>query len=200
MLSLVAACASSPQTTTTQALSSSADAPYDKVLVVALFEAFDARRYLEKEIIAQLADRGVEGIAMTSMSDSRTIINRDTVVDRVQKTGADAVLVTQLVSYEAEGEIKGARPEATYNFRPTYWYNVFEVELTEYTEPDYTQFTNQIALATDVFSAQTQQKVWSMSSDWEIKEGLQPGRDYTAFVGEAKSIVDAAARAKVIGR
>jgi hypothetical protein len=108
--------------------------------------------------------------------------------------------VTQLVSYEAEGEIKGARPEATYNFRPTYWYNVFEVELTEYTEPDYTQFTNQIALATDVFSAQTQQKVWSMSSDWEIKEGLQPGRDYTAFVGEAKSIVDAAARAKVIGR
>jgi ABC-type branched-subunit amino acid transport system substrate-binding protein len=195
---LVAACAGGPQVSSTQPVSAAADAPYGNILVVALFDSFDARRYLEQEIVKELAKRGVEATAMTASTDTRTIINRDTVVDRITRSGADAVLVTQLVSFEAQGKAKDANPEATYIFRPTYWYNVFEVDLEEYVEPQYVQWTNELALSSDLFSAASREKVWAMQSDWKFKKKLEPGMDYSVIVDEAKAIVRAAERNKLL--
>jgi hypothetical protein len=53
----------------------------------------------------------------------------------VEKIDADAVLVTQLASLESKGTVKDMNPQATYNFRPTYYYNVWSVDLEEYVEP-----------------------------------------------------------------
>lgn len=200
VLSLLgAACETGPQISSTQAVSPTADLPYGNILVVALFESFDARRYLEKEIVAKLEERGVAATAMTSMTDTRTIINRDTVLDRVERTGADAVLVTQLVAFESRGKEKDARPQATYNVWPTYYYNVFAVQLTEYVEPEYIEFTNSIALSSDMYSVQSQERIWAVNSDWEFKEGLEPGRDYSKIVEEAEAIVRAADRDGLLG-
>lgn len=195
---LTAACAGGPQVSTKQPVSAAADAPYGNILVVALFESFDARRYLEKEIVKQLAEIGVEATAMTATTDTQTIINRDTVIDRIEQSGADAVLVTQLVAFETRGKAKDANPQSTYNVRPTYWYNVFEVELTEYVEPQYVEWTNELALSSDMFSAATREKVWSIQSDWNFKKKLEPGMDYSVVVDEAKAIVRAAERDKLL--
>jgi hypothetical protein len=195
---LIAACAGGPQVSSTQPVSAAADAPYGNILVVALFDSFDARRYLEKEIVKQLAEIGVEATAMTATTDTRTIINRDTVIDRITRSGADAVLVTQLVSFEAQGKAKDANPEATYIFRPTYWYNVFEVDLEEYVEPQYVEWTNELALSSDWFSANSREKVWTMQSDWKFKKKLEPGMDYSVIVDEAKAIVRAAERNRLL--
>ncbi len=195
---LIAACAAGPQVSTTQPVSAAADAPYGNILVVALFDSFDARRYLEKEIVKQLAEMGVEASAMTATTDTTTIINRDTVVDRIERSGADAVLVTQLVAFETRGKAKDANPEATYIFRPTYWYNVFEVDLEEYVEPQYVEWSNELALSADMFSAATREQVWSIQSDWNFKKKLQPGMDYSVVVDEAKAIVRAAERDKLL--
>lgn len=194
-----AGCAGGPKVSTTQAVSAD-DAPYRHILVIALFDSFDARRWLEKEVVDELTESGVRATPMTSMSDTRTIINRDTVLDRVARTGADAVLVTQLVTFESTGKSRDARPEATYNVWPTYWYNVFEVQLTEYAEPPLMQWTNELKLSSMVYSAATRERVWSINSDWKIKERLEPGstRDYSVIVEEAESIVRAARRAGVI--
>jgi hypothetical protein len=192
-----AGCASKPQVITTKEITA-ADAPYRNVLVIALFESFDVRRYLEKEILADLAAAGVEATAMTSMTDTRTIINRDTVIDRAERTNADGVLVIQLISLETTGKQKDANPDATYIFRPTYYYNVWSVDLTEYVEPPYMQFTDQLALSSEMYSAQSAERAWSIRSDWTIKEQLQPGTDYKLFTETAKSIVDAALDDKVV--
>jgi hypothetical protein len=195
---LIAACAGGPQVSSMQPVSAAAGAPYGNILVVALFDSFDARRYLEKEIVKQLAEIGVKATAMTASTDTRTIINRDTVIDRITRSGADAVLVTQLVSFEAQGQAKDANPEATYIVRPTYWYNVFEVELEEYVEPQYVQWSNELALSSDLFSATSREKVWAMQSDWKFKKKLEPGMDYSVVVDEAKAIVRAAQRSKLL--
>lgn len=189
-----AGCASKPQVTSSQTAATAAGAPYEKILVITLFDSFDVRRYLEREIVKQLEQHGAEGVAMTSMSDTRTIINRDTVIDRVAQSGADAVLVTQLVSFESTGKARDARPEATVIFRPTYYYNVWSVEQTEYVEPPYVQFTDEISLASELYSAESREQVWSVSTDWTIKEQLQPGTDYSLFIEEAKAIVGAVRR------
>ena len=117
-------CASGPKVTTVQELAESADAPYENILVVALFESFDVRRYLEEEIVGQLSELGVKAVASTSMMSTKTPVTRTTFADMVEKLDSDAVLVTHLVSLKTGAKMQDMNPQSTYNIRPTYYYNV----------------------------------------------------------------------------
>jgi hypothetical protein len=186
MLALCA-CAGT-QITRVQPLSETADAPYGNVLVVSLFKSFDTRRYLEREIVKQLEARGVKAIASTSMMDTRTPVTRDTFLAMVDSQRADAVLVTQLVNVETEAKLKDARAESTYNIRSTSYYNVWDVEATEYTEPQYMQFNHEIVLGTQLYSAATQEPVWAIESKTKISMNYEARRDVSVVADEAKAI------------
>ena len=186
----LAACSAGPQVTTAQELAEDADAPYEKVLVIALFSSFDSRRYLEDEIVRHLAELGTEAVASTSMMNTKTPLTRQTFVAMVDEIDADALLVTQLVSLETTVEVKNMRPETTYNFRPTYYYNVWSVELTEYTEPQALEFDNILRLATQVYSVRDRDAVWAIESKTKIVQRFDNMQDYSIFVDEAKAIVE----------
>ena len=188
---LIGACASSgPQVKTVQTLTPSAAAPYQKVLVISLFSSFDTRRYLETEIVKALAAKGVTGVASTTMMDSRDPAVRETFIKMVDEIGADAVLVTQLVNLESVGTVKDMRPEATHNFRPTYYYNVWSVELAEYVEPPSVEFDISLALASQVLSVEKATTIWAIESKSQINQGVEQGPDYKIFIAEAAGIVD----------
>ena len=125
---LLGACAGGMRISTIQKVPASADTPYEKVLVIALFGSFDPRRYLEKEIVLQLAELGTKAVASTTMMDSTTPVIRQTFVAMVEKIDADAVLVIQLTNLKTVGTEKTRRPETTYNVWPTYYYNVWQVD------------------------------------------------------------------------
>ena len=186
---LVAACSSSTQVVKVQDLSDTADAPYHKVLVVALFEKFEPRRYLEDEIVKQLSGRGVQAVASTSMMDTTTPVVRKTFVDMVGKVGADAVLVTHLLNLESTSKEVNMRPEATRNFWPTYYWNVFTTELTEYVEPPGVEFQHSLALATEMYSVGTKKPVWAIQTHSKIQQDFDHLRDYSIYVNEAAAIV-----------
>jgi hypothetical protein len=145
---ILGACASGPQVTKTLDVVESADAPYQKFLVITLLSLFDSRRYLEDEVVKQLSELGSDAVASTSMMNSRTPVTRQTFLAMVDKIGADAVLVTQLASLKSKGTVKDMNPEATINIRPTYYYNVWSVEQTEYVEPQAVDFEHSLVLTT----------------------------------------------------
>ncbi len=184
----LAACSSAPQVSKVQTVSEATDAPYDKVLVIALFESFDARRYLEKEIVTILADRGVNAVPSTSLMDTRTPATRQTFLAMVDELQSDAVLVTQLASLDTTAKMKDMNPEATYNFRPTWYYNVWSVEQTEYIEPQQMQLKHELVLATQLYSTRTQEPVWAIEAKSKIKVNYDQYRDYSIFVTEATAI------------
>jgi len=189
----LAACAGR-QVTTIQPLGESADAPYANVLVVSLFDSFDRRRILERALVKQLAERGVRAVASTSRMNTRTPLSRSTFVAMVDELGSDAVLVKQLVDIETEGKLQTRRPDATYNFGPTRYYNVWSVELTEYREPPTVAMKDTVALATQVYSVETKEPVWGIESKVTIKKNLDDPMDYSLITGEAESIVGHLAR------
>lgn len=182
------ACASGPTVTTVQELSESAGAPYDNILVVSLFKSFDVRRYLEKEIVTELSARGVHAVASTSMMDTRTPVTRQTFVGMVEKLGSDAVLVTQLVTLETRGKLTDMNPQATINVRPTYFYNVWSIEQTEYVEPQAMELTHTLALSTELHSVRDRAPVWAIESRSRIVQDFDHTQDYSVFVDEAKAI------------
>jgi len=185
---VLGACASGPQITTVQELPESADAPYDNILVVSLFESFDTRRYLEKEIVGQLSELGVKAVASTSMMDTRTPVTRKTFADMVEKLDSDAVLVTQLVSLNTGAKMQDMNPQSTHNLRSTYYYNVWSVELTEYVEPQSLELTHQLVLATQLYSVLNKEPVWAIESKSKIVQDYDHRQDYSVIVDEAKAI------------
>ena len=200
LLALMLASCAGTQTTVTNPLSETADAPYEKVLVVSLFSSFEARRWLETEIVKALSEQGVEAVRSTSMMNTRTPVVPQTFIDMVNEIGADALLLTQLTSLAAEVEQKSARPKATYNYWPTYYWNVFEVEVTEYTEPPRLNVEHSLVLATQVFSVASREAVWGMDSRSKFVEVEEDGLDYQIFVNEAKGIVRNLVRDGLIAR
>ncbi len=184
----LAACSMGPQVTTTQRVSESVDAPFKKILVIALFDGFDPRAYLEKEVVLKLAEFGTDAVASTTMMNSRTPVTRATFIAMVDEINADAVLVTQLSSLETKATVKDMRPEATVNFRPTYYYNVFSVETTEYVEPQSVEFEYDLVLATELFSVREREGVWAIKASSRFVMDHDQTSDYSVYVDEAKAI------------
>ena len=178
----VAACSTGPQVTTTQKFAESTNAPYENLLVIFLADKFDSRRYLETEVVKKLAENGTQAVASTSMMDSRTPKTRQTFLAMVEKTGADAVLVTQIANLQSEGTVVDMNPEATYNFRPTYYYNVWSVDLQEYKEPQAVDFEHSLALATQLYSVSSKDVVWAIESHSNIKQAFDQGPDYSIYI------------------
>ena len=182
------ACAAAPQVTRMDAPSPSDAGPYEKVLVVSLFESFDMRRYLERELVAQLSALGTEAVASTSMMNSQTPVVPQTFIDMVKEIGADSVLVTQLTDLESKAKEVNTRPEATYKVEATYYYNVFSVEHTEYTEPPEIRMEHDVTLLAELISVQTREPVWAIQTHSKIVLKSEMERDYSAYVDEAKTI------------
>ncbi len=185
---LLSACAAGTQVTRVQDVSETADTPYKKILVIALLSSYDGRRYLEKEVSLQLAELGTDAVASTTMMDTMTPVTRKTFVAMVDKIGADAVLITQLLSAETDATIKTARPEATYNFRPTYYYNVWSVDLTEYVEPPGVEYAHSLALATQLYAVSTREAVWGIEAKFKIIQEIDQAWSYSVFPDQAKVI------------
>ena len=196
---MVAGCAGT-QVTRVQALSESADVPYRKILVVALLDSFDARKYLESELVTQLSQRGVDAVASTSMMTSRDAATRRTVVAMVDDVEADAVLVSQLASVASDVKVKDMRPEATYNFRPTYYYNVWSVELTEYVEPQSVAVGHSIVLASQLYSVSVRDAVWGIEAKFRIAQNIDQYWDYAVFPEQAEAVATHMSRDGLIAR
>ncbi len=182
------ACSMGPQVTRTQDVSESADTPYRKILVITLLSSFDSRRYLEDEVVRQLAELGTDAVASTSMMNTKTPVTRQTFLAMVEKIGADAVVVTQLVSLASKGTMKDMNPQSTHIFRPTYYYNVWSVELTEYVEPQAAKFEHSLVLATQLYSVLNHEAVWAIESKSKIVQDFDEVKGYSIIVDEAKAI------------
>ena len=197
---LVLSACSATQTTRVMPLADDADAPYSKVLVIALFESFDSRRYLEDDIVREIKARGADAVASTSLMNTKTPVTRETFLAMVDAEQADAVIVTRLVNLETQAKMKDASPEATYKVSPTYYYNVFSVELDEYVAPQNLQLKHSLVLATEIYSAATKEPVWGIESTTKLTMNYDDRGDLSVVVDEAKSIANHLAGDGLIAR
>ena len=112
----------------------------------------------------------------------------------------DAVLVTQLLGGESSFKARDRRPESTYNIRPTYYYNVWNVELAEYSEPKGLEAEHGLTMATQVFSVSTKEPVWTIETRSKLKRNIDQQFSGTSVEAEAKAIVGAMSRDGLLAR
>lgn len=197
----LAACSMGPQITRTRDVPESADSPYQNILVIALFSKFDSRRRLEREVVKSLSGLGIDAVASTSLMNAKTPATRETFLAMVQELDSDAVLVTQLVSIASKAAMKdSASPAATYHIRPTYYYNVWEIEQAEYVEPQSLKVKSSLVLATELYSVLSRDAVWAIESKSKIVQTGGSEENYTVFLDEADAIVTHLSRDGLLAR
>ena len=191
---VLTACSSLPSVSVRQPVADRTELPFGKVLVVALFDTFDPRHYLEQEIVDRLVANGTDAVRSTSMMDSRTPVVPQTFIDMVAEVGADSVLLIQLTGLRSVSSEEDASPEATLNYWPTYYFNVFEVQLTEYVEPPRINIEHTLVLATQMFSVASREPIWGIESRSIFTEIQEDGLSYSIYEDEAEAIVRAMRR------
>lgn len=195
---LVSACATGPQVTTVQPLEKTADAPYSNVLVILLAKSFDARIMFEDAVVDELEKRGVRAVASTSLMNVGTPAVRDTFIAMVESLNSDAALVTQIASHESSMKMKDMNPEVSYNYAPTYYWNVWNVEQVEYVEPQGLNVTHDLVLATQLFSVRDLKPVWTIESRTELLDAFDRRGDLSIIFDEAQSIVSHLSRDRAL--
>ena len=186
---MLSACAG-PKVTRVQPVPATADVPYENLLVISIFDSFDARRYLEDQIVKQLSERGVKAVASTSLMNTKTPMVRETFLAMVEAQQSDAVLVTQLTGFTSSTKVIDDSPEATRIIRPTYYYNVWNVELTEFVGPQDLQSKHSIVLSSQVYSVSSKRPVWAIESSTKLTRDHQNRGDVSFIADEAKAIVN----------
>ena len=164
--------------------------PYDNLLIIALLGQYESRKRLERAIVDELAERGVSAVASTSQMKTTTPMTRPNYLKIVEAQNPEALMIIQLRDSEASIELKeSASPEATYNVTPTWWFNVWEVELTEYREPKSPELTGSYLLLTEVYEVATRERVWAIRSTGGITGGVSIAANYMAFLDEGAAQV-----------
>ena len=197
---VLSACSTMPSVTKIQKLPDTADAPYDNILVIALLASYTSRKGLERQVVSQLAERGTKSVASTSMMKTTTPMTKENYLAMIDEIGADAVLISRLVDLQTGVAIQDASPEATYNIRPTYYFNVWDVNLTEYIEPPFVGIEGTYVLATQVYSVSIRDAVWALESTADFEQDISVPRPYLVYLDEATSIVHHLSRDGVIAK
>ena len=133
--------------------------------------------------------------------DTKTPVTRETFRAMLEELDSDAVLVTQLVDIESQETMtESASPEASLKVRPTYYFNVWEVELKEYVEPQSLQVESSFVLATQLYSVFSEDAVWAIESKSKVVESGGPRENYLVFLDEGEAIVKYLWRDRLIAR
>ncbi len=84
--------------------------------------------------------------------------------------------------------------------RPTYYYNVWSVDLQEYKEPQAVNFEHSLALASQLYSVSAKDVVWAIESQSNFKQAFDKGPDYSIYVKEAEAITSHLLRDGLVAR
>jgi uncharacterized protein YbjQ (UPF0145 family) len=172
---LIAACA------TTELTAVWKDPSYQKrpakIMVIGVSRNPVNRRIFEDEFVAQLKARGTGAIASyTVLPDSKQANREDIIAAKVKEMGADAILITRLVSKKiVQTYVPGtayAVPSYPYHYRPppaySTWPNYYGYGYRYMYTPGYIAEDEYAVIESNLYEAKSDKLVWAASSETGI--------------------------------
>ena len=137
---------------------------YSNLLVIGAAEKENIRRSFEKKFVEKLEAAGIKAVESSSVMSKDEKIDKETILPVVEKTGADGVLLTHLVSVK-DKEVPS--PSGTYQSGANYPYGLTP-EIFSATgsgsDSQYYSTRVKVRLETNLYDVKTEQKVWSARS------------------------------------
>lgn len=180
---IVAACA--PQTEVVKLYDDTAGANqrFERLLVVALTADPVSRVQLEDMISMQLLDAGVTAFPAHNNTGSKTVLKRTEVDLAAKETGADAILVTHIVSVDTDAEKQEGRVDVRAECRGGDPADYFLYDYSELKEPDTVRVAHTVVAVTNLYTVGERKRLWTIQSTCFDRETINEG-----LLGEAAAI------------
>lgn len=159
-----------------------------KVVVVGIFKEPDTRKIFEDEFADRLRARGVDATASRKIVSDAEMPDKDVVIGKIRKSGADTVLITRVMDMET---VKNYVPGQAYAV-PTY-YGYYGAYYGYSYRPAYTETEGTAYLETNLYNVGDEKLIWSGRS----KTKLSATR-YELIQAYVKTMIDGLSESKLI--
>jgi hypothetical protein len=134
-----------------------------KVVVIGIFKEPDTRKIFEDEFADRLRARGVDATAGHKIVPDAELPDKDVVIGKIRKLGADAVLLTRVMDMKKETiDVPGQILPGYYNYYSSYYsYNY---------RPGYTVQEGYAQTETNLYNLGDEKLIWSGRAKTEFPE------------------------------
>jgi len=141
----------------------------DKIMVIGVARNPLNRRLFEDEFVAQLKAHGTEAIASYAILPDKQQEDREVIAAKVKESGADAILITRLVSKKI---VRTYVPPSPY-FPPPYygtWPDYYWYGYRYIYTPGYIAEDEYAVIETNLYDAGNDKLIWAATSDTGIRD------------------------------
>jgi hypothetical protein len=162
-----------------------------KVVVIGIFKESDTRKIFEDEFADRLRARGLDATASHKLISDVELPDKDIVIGKIRKLGADGVLVTRVVDTET---VKSQVPGRGFAV-PTY-YGYYGTYYSYNYRAGYTMQEGYAHMETNLYGLADEKLIWSGRSKTEFS-GRRYDR-YELIQAFVKTMLDGLSEAKLI--
>ena len=159
-----------------------------KVVVIGIFKEPDTRTIFEDEFADRLRVRGVDATASHKFISDAEMPDKDVVIGKIRKLGADAVLVTRVMDME---KVKTYVPGQTL-IMPSY-YDYYGAYYSYSYQPGYTIEEGHAFTETNLYGLNDEKLIWSGRSKTKFS-----ATRYELIQAFVKTMIDGLSDAKLI--
>ena len=134
---------------------------YKHLMIIGVSDSQQTRQLYEKYFVAELKKRNVTATPSYKLISSKQKMNRETVVAAIEDTEIDAVLVTYLVSADAEIKHRDSPLGASYSGTA----EGSQISATIVTSRGRSRTEEVFVLKNDIYDAQSKTLVWSVQTE-----------------------------------
>lgn len=172
----LSACAS---TSSVQSASDTED-QFNNVLVIAVAGDYNTRAQFERVIVSNIRKTGASAAAWYSVAGGDKAVVKDDVIAAIQERGFDAVLAIRRLDGDVELKVKKSRTEIDATPIGGRIVNLFRSNYTDYKTPGSVDFVTNALLAVELYSATSEDIVFSFDHQTKRETNLGLLIDQTA--------------------
>ena len=150
------------------------DASFSNFLVVAVAGNYNSRAQFERATVSELRGKNASASTYHSLVSGNNPITPDDVRNAVRSGNFDALLVTRVLDTQTDLKVYKDREESDATPIGGKFVNLFRYDYTDYKNPGSIDLKTTVTLATELYSAATEEVVWTMeqTSKGETNMGL----------------------------
>ncbi len=173
---LLSACAGTSSVTS----SSDSEDQFGNVLVIAVAGDYNTRAEFERGIVSNIRKTGASGAAWYSVAGGDKAVVKEDVIAAIREQGFDGVLAIRRLDGDVELKVKKSRTEIDATPIGGRIVNLFRSNYTDYKTPGSVDFVTNALLAVELYSATSEDIVFSFDHQTKKETNLGLLIDQTA--------------------
>ena len=137
---------------------------YNRILVADISGTVNDREEFEKLLAAAIREEGSDAIASYTVIGFKGPVNAESISTAIERSGADAVLVTHMASIESEPTLKEGRVDVQQKCRQGDLVHSFLYDYPEIKSPDEVGVSHTAKVIANLYDARDSERIWAVQS------------------------------------